>query len=67
MGMVVLGGLIITGIYWALQRTVVKKIAETSGLREKKKKQKMKMSVGESFKFLANSTYGHASLWAWLA
>lgn len=56
MSMVAIGGLIITAIYYGLQRTVVKKIAETSGLRTKKKKQKAKMSVGESFKFLAAST-----------
>jgi len=53
MGMVVLGGLIITGIYFALNRTIVPKIQ----LREAKKKKKMKMSVGESFKFLAASSY----------
>lgn len=54
MGMVVIGGLIITAIYWALQRKVVPQIKQ---LREKKKKQKAKMSVGESFAFLAASPY----------
>jgi hypothetical protein len=54
MGMVVIGGLIITAIYWALQRKVVPQIKT---LREKKKKQKAKMSVGESFAFLAASPY----------
>jgi len=38
--------------YW-LQRTVVPKVQK----REKKKKQKAKMSVGESFAFLAGSRY----------
>lgn len=54
MGMVVICGLLITGIYWGLQRKVVPQIKT---LREKKKKQKSKMSVGESFAFLANSSY----------
>lgn len=54
MGMVVIGGLIITAIYWGLQRNVVPKLPS---LREKKKKQKAKMSVGESFAFLAASPY----------
>jgi len=53
MGLVVLGGFIITAIYYGLNRTIVPKIA----LRESKKKKKMKMSVGESFKFLAASPY----------
>mmetsp|Transcript_22221 Transcript_22221/g.48531 ORF Transcript_22221/g.48531 Transcript_22221/m.48531 type:complete len:578 (+) Transcript_22221:158-1891(+) len=53
MGMVVIGGLIITAIYWGLQRKVVPKIP----LRAAKKKQKAKMSVGESFAFLAQSPY----------
>lgn len=53
MGMVVIGGLIITGIYYALQRLVVPKIP----LRASKKKVKAKMSVGESFAFLAASPY----------
>jgi ATP/ADP translocase len=54
MGMVVIGGLIITAIYWALQRKVVPQI---KSLREAKKKKKAKMSVGESFAFLAASPY----------
>jgi AAA family ATP:ADP antiporter len=53
MGMVVIGGLIITATYWALQRFVVPKIPK----REAKKKKKEKMSVGESFAFLAKSSY----------
>ncbi|GIL54861.1 hypothetical protein Vafri_10553 [Volvox africanus] len=55
MGMVVIGGLLITGIYFSLQRLVVPKIKT---LREgKKKKNKAKMTVGESFTFLAQSSY----------
>lgn len=54
MGMVVIGGLLITLTYWALQRTVVPRV--TAG-QPKKKKQKSNMSVGESFSFLAKSPY----------
>lgn len=54
MSMVVFGGLLITVIYWALQRTVVPRV--TAG-QPKKKKQKSNMSVGESFSFLAKSPY----------
>jgi len=53
MGMVVIGGLLIAGIYYWLQRNVVPKVPK----RESKKKQKAKMSVGESFTFLAGSRY----------
>jgi AAA family ATP:ADP antiporter len=51
MGMVVIGGLLIIAIYYWLQRNVVPKVP----LRASKKKKKMKMSVGESFAFLAGS------------
>ena len=54
MSMVVIGGFLITIIYWALQRTVVPRV--TAG-QPKKKKQKSNMSVGESFSFLAKSPY----------
>lgn len=54
MGMVVIGGVIICSIYWGLQRMVVPKLP---ALRERKKKVKSKMSVGESFAFLAASPY----------
>lgn len=54
MGMVVIGGVIICGIYFALQRLVVPQIPK---LRSKKKKVKAKMGVGESFAFLAQSSY----------
>lgn len=54
MGMVAIGGVLITATYWLLNRTVVKKIKAGEG---KKKKEKMKLSVGESFTFLAKSPY----------
>jgi AAA family ATP:ADP antiporter len=53
MGMVVIGGLLITAIYWWLNRAVVPRVQK----RESKKKKKAKMSVGESFTFLAASRY----------
>ena len=54
MGMVVLGGLLITATYWGLQRTVVPKVQAG---QPKKKKSKPNMGVGESFRFLAKSPY----------
>jgi len=54
MGMVVIGGLLITATYWLLQRTVVPKVAAR---QPKKKKAKPHMGVGESFRFLAKSPY----------
>jgi hypothetical protein len=56
MGMVVIGGLLIIAIYYWLQRNVVPKVP----LRASKKKKKTKMSVGESFTFLAGSR------WVWV-
>lgn len=53
MGMVVIGGLLITAIYYWLNRVVVPRVQK----RESKKKKKAKMSVGESFTFLAGSRY----------
>lgn len=53
MGMVVIGGLLIMACYWFMNRVVVPKVQ----LREKKKKIKAKMGVGESFAFLAKSSY----------
>ena len=46
MGMVVVGGFLITATYWALQRTVVPKV---QARQPKKKKAKPQMGVGESF------------------
>lgn len=54
MGMVVIGGLLITATYWLLQRTVVPRVQAG---QPKKKKNKPNMSVGESFTFLAKSPY----------
>ena len=54
MGMVVVGGLLITATYWGLQRTVVPKV---QAKQPKKKKAKSHMGVGESFRFLAKSPY----------
>ncbi|KAK9814605.1 hypothetical protein WJX72_008514 [[Myrmecia] bisecta] len=54
MGMVAVGGLIITLAYWGLNRTVVPRMTAAA---PKKKKEKMHMSVGESFNFLAKSSY----------
>ncbi|KIY98283.1 ADP,ATP carrier protein 2 [Monoraphidium neglectum] len=54
MGMVVIGGLLIAGIYYWLNRTVVPKVEKREA---KKKKKGPKMSVGESFAFLAASPY----------
>ena len=54
MGMVVIGGLLITATYWGLQRTVVPKVKAG---QPKKKKSKPNMGVGESFRFLAKSPY----------
>ncbi|MEW5319048.1 MAG: hypothetical protein WDW38_010224 [Sanguina aurantia] len=54
MGMVCIGGILISLIYFGLNRLVVPQIKE---LRVKKKKIKTKMSVGESFGFLAASPY----------
>ncbi|KAI8470964.1 MAG: ADP/ATP carrier protein [Monoraphidium minutum] len=54
MGMVVIGGLMIAGIYYWLNRVVVPKVQKREA---KKKKKGPKMSVGESFAFLAGSPY----------
>ena len=54
MSMVVVGGLIITATYWALQRTVVPRVQAG---QPKKKKNKSHMGMGESFNFLAKSPY----------
>ncbi len=51
--MVVGFGLLIAGLYYAMNRLVVPK----TGLKAVKKKKKASMSVGESFKFLAASSY----------
>eukprot|EP00210_Caulerpa_lentillifera_P000338 g331.t1 len=53
MSMVVLGGAIITGLYYWMNRAIVPKVQK----RAAKKKKKAKMSVGESFSFLLKSRY----------
>lgn len=53
MAMVVGFGLLITALYYGMNRLVVPK----TGLKAAKKKKKASMSVGESFKFLAASSY----------
>lgn len=55
MGMVVIGGLLVCGTYYWLQRTVVPGVV--AKLPPKPKKHKAEMSIGESFTFLAKSTY----------
>ena len=55
MGMVVLGGLLVAATYFWLQRTVVPGVV--ASLPPKPKKHKENMSIGESFNFLAKSTY----------
>ena len=54
MGMVVIGGFLIAATYWGLQRTVVPRVKAG---QPKKKKQKMKLGMGESFKVLASKQY----------
>jgi AAA family ATP:ADP antiporter len=55
MGMVVIGGLLVCATYFWLQRTVVPGVV--AKLPPKPKKHKAEMSIGESFTFLAKSTY----------
>lgn len=58
MTMVVIGGGLVAGTYYYLNRNVVPKmIAAGTTPAPKKKKNKENMSVGESFKFLAASPY----------
>jgi len=56
MGLTVVGGLIVVGIYWALNRTVVPSLEKGLKASAPKKKKKA-MSIAESFKFLASSPY----------
>lgn len=60
MSLVVVFGAIIAGLYAYLQKTVVSRLTADEVLKNKNKKpkkKKEKMSVGESFAFLAKSTY----------
>ena len=56
MGLTVVGGLIVVGIYWALNRTIVPTLEKKLTASAPKKKKKA-MSIAESFKFLASSPY----------
>ena len=56
MGLTVIGGLIVVGIYWYLNRTVVPTMNKTL-TSSKPKKKKTNMSIAESFKFLASQSY----------
>lgn len=58
MSMVVLSGLVIIATYWWINRYVLTdaRFYET-GEQTKKKKEKPKLSMGESFKYLAKSPY----------
>lgn len=55
MGLVVVGGCLVAATYFWLQRTVVPGVV--AKLPPKPKKHKAEMSLGESFTFLAKSTY----------
>jgi len=56
MGLTVVGGLIVVGIYYYLNRTVVANMEKKLTSAPKKKK-KTNMSIAESFKFLASQSY----------
>jgi AAA family ATP:ADP antiporter len=57
-GMVVLSALIIMGIYWWINKNVLTDTRFYDPAEQQKvKKEKPKMSLGESFKFLAGSKY----------
>ncbi|EFN52101.1 hypothetical protein CHLNCDRAFT_56336 [Chlorella variabilis] len=56
MSMVVLGGFIISAVFWWLNRTVVPRVQGSIPKRDKKKK-KEPMGVAESFTFLAKNPY----------
>lgn len=58
MGMVVIAGIAIIGIYWWINRAVLTDVRFYDPNQEKApKKKKAKMSLGESFKFLFTSKY----------
>lgn len=57
MGMVVLSGIGIVAIYWWMQRNVLTDPKLYNPGDVKKKKEKPKMSIAESFKFLMSSKY----------
>jgi ATP:ADP antiporter, AAA family len=55
MSMVVVGGLIITAVFWYLNRTVVPRVQ--GAIPKRKKAKKEPMGVGESFAILAKNPY----------
>lgn len=58
MGMVIVAGVVILATYWWIDRNVLTDPRFYDAAAEpKKKKEKPKMSVGESFKYLAKSPY----------
>mmetsp|Transcript_7738 Transcript_7738/g.25937 ORF Transcript_7738/g.25937 Transcript_7738/m.25937 type:complete len:629 (-) Transcript_7738:96-1982(-) len=60
MSLVVVFGFCVAGIYWGMNRIVVPKAEAkrlAAGGAPPKKKKKSKMSMGDSFKFLASSSY----------
>lgn len=58
MSMVVVAGVVIIGTYWWINRNVLTDARfYDAGEQTKKKKEKPKMSMGESFKYLAKSPY----------
>lgn len=57
MGSVILAGLAIIGLYWWMQRNVLTDTRFYDPKDVKGKKQKAKMSLGESFAYLASSKY----------
>ncbi|MCB1109026.1 MAG: NTP/NDP exchange transporter, partial [Chlamydiia bacterium] len=57
MGMVVGAGVLIVGIYWWINRYVLTDKRFYDAGEVKKKKEKPKMSIGESFKYLLRSRY----------
>lgn len=59
MGMVVIAGAIIVGVYWWMNRYVLtdKRFYDPENMERKEKKKKAKMSLGESFAFLLKSKY----------
>ncbi|XRB12244.1 ATP/ADP-transporter [Pseudoscourfieldia marina] len=55
MGMVVIGGFCVAGIYWAVNKYVLPNVPQPT--TTKKKKEKLSMGIGESVTFLAKSSY----------
>ena len=56
MGMVVVGGFCVAGLYYFVNKVVLPQVGPVQG-GAKKKKEKLNMSIGESVQFLAKSPY----------